>query len=152
MQPSFREEVPILIHGLDVFLPSESEAHNFFRPDSPDVWQMAEAFGEMGCRYIVIKAGASGQYLWDHEAKKRWHIPPYPVSVRDVTGAGDAYCGGFLVGYDKYEDIVEAALRGSISASLTIEGYGPLYPREAHPGLAEARLEAHRSSVRLVQP
>ena len=150
MQPTFQDELPIILHGLDVFLPSENEAKAFFLPQEMDLWEMAEAFGAMGCRFVVVKSGAGGQFLWDQSAKKRWHIPAYPAKIKDVTGAGDSYCGGFLVGIDQTQDPIEAALRGSVSASITVEGIGPLYPSEAYPGLAQARLNSLRSAVRAI--
>jgi sugar/nucleoside kinase (ribokinase family) len=148
MEPAFQDDLPVILHGLDAFLPSEVESHTFFRPAEPDRWEMAEAFGNMGSRFVVIKCGASGQYIWDQDRRRRWHVPAYPVKVKDVTGAGDSYCGGFLVGLDQTCDIVEAALRGSISASIAIEGIGPLYTLEALPSLAQARLEKLRPAVR----
>ena len=118
------------------------------KSELPRVWEMAEAFSAMGCPLVVIKRGKVGQYVWDSHSKSRWHIPSYPTHVRDVTGAGDAYCGGFLVGYQRSQDPVEAALFGSVSASLTVEGVGPLYALDAHPALAEHRLNALRAQVR----
>jgi sugar/nucleoside kinase (ribokinase family) len=150
MEPDFREDLPVILHGLDVFLPSESEARAFFRPAELNLWEMAEVFGSMGCRYVVLKCGVNGQYIWDQESRRRWHIPAYPVRVKDVTGAGDSYCGGFLVGLDQTNDVVEAALRGSISASIAVEGIGPLYSLETMVGFAEARLETLRPSVRVI--
>jgi sugar/nucleoside kinase (ribokinase family) len=150
MQPGFREELPAIVLGLDAFLPSFSEAQSFFHIREADVWELAEQFGAMGCRFIVIKCGASGQYVWDHDSRKRWHVPAYPARIKDVTGAGDSYCGGFLVGLDQTNDVLEAALRGTVSASITVEGVGPLYLLDAAPGLAQARLDAVRPSVRSV--
>ncbi len=42
----------------------------------------------------------------------------------DLTGAGDASCGGFLAGYFLTRNEVEAAMRGAISASFAVEGVG----------------------------
>ncbi len=148
MEPRFQDDIHVILHGLDAFLPSEYEARAFFRPAEPDIWEMSETFGSMGSRFIVIKCGAIGQYIWDQDGRRRWHVPAYPVKVKDVTGAGDTYCGGFLVGLDQTNDIVEAALRGAVSASIAIEGVGPLYTTETLPGLAQARLEALRPAVR----
>lgn len=148
MDPGFEDDLPVLVHGVDAFLPSRNEAEAFFLPHNMDLWEMAEAFAGMGCSYVVIKSGSAGQFLWDQAAKKRWHIPAYPAQIKDVTGAGDSYCGGFLVGLDQTHDPVQAALCGSVSASLTLEGIGPLYPLGAYSGLARARLESLRSAVR----
>jgi ribokinase len=70
--------------------------------------------------------------------------------VRDVTGAGDSFCGGFVVGLSQTGDLVESALMGSVSASLTIEGSGALYALGAAPGLKEARLEYLRGGVKRI--
>ncbi|MCH7587335.1 MAG: carbohydrate kinase family protein [Chloroflexi bacterium] len=148
MVPDFHDDLPLLLHGLDAFLPSHDEAQSFFNKMNYDIWEMAEAFTAMGCRFAIIKNGARGQYIWDNDSKRRWHIPAYPARMIDVTGAGDSFCGGFLVGFDLTHDPVEAALRGSVSASMTIEGIGPLYPLEALPELAEARLSVLRPAVR----
>ena len=140
MQPAFIKDLPGMMRDLDAFLPSEADAKAFFKPDELDGWEMAEAFGAMGCRYVIIKRGARGQLVWDQLTRRRSMVPAYPARVRDVTGAGDAFCGGFLVGLDETGDVVEAALRGSISSSLTIEGTGALFALDALPGIAQARL------------
>jgi sugar/nucleoside kinase (ribokinase family) len=150
MQPSFTEEVKQLVHGLDAFLPSEIEVRTFFRQPPEDLWQAAEAFSAMGTLVVVIKLGPGGQYVFDNAAKRKWHVPAYPAKVRDVTGAGDAYCGGFLIGLAQTDDPVEAALHGAVSASIVIEGVGALYGLDSLPGLAQARLLSLRELVRQV--
>ncbi|MBI4771324.1 MAG: carbohydrate kinase, partial [Chloroflexi bacterium] len=82
--------------------------------------------------------------------KRRWQIPAYPVNIRDVTGAGDAFSGAFLTGLVETQDPVEAALRGAVSASIIIEGLGGLSALDVTPGLPRARLEALRGNVRRV--
>ena len=150
MQPAFKDELRYIVLGLDAFLPSEMEARAYFREDIPDLWEAAAAFGAMGAKIVVIKLGARGQYLYLSATGHKWRIPAYPAAVRDVTGAGDAYCGGFLVGLSQTGDPVEAALRGAISASIVIEGVGALYALDATPGLAEARLTSLREAVKRV--
>jgi ribokinase len=150
MQPPFADDVKQLVHGLDAFLPSEMETRAFFRDSPDDLWQAAEAFGAMGAKIVVVKLGARGQYVFEAASKRKWHVPAYPAKVKDVTGAGDAYCGGFLVGLAQTHDPVEAALRGSVSASIVIEGAGALYALDSLPGLADARRLALRDAVRSV--
>ncbi|MEE9216501.1 MAG: carbohydrate kinase family protein [Anaerolineales bacterium] len=150
MEPEFRKELPDLLKGLAAFLPSESEATSYFQPRPPDLWEMAESLSELGCPIVGIKRGGAGVYLWDQVSRRRLHIPAYPSRVVDVTGAGDAFCGGFLVGLNETDDVLEAGLRGSVSASLAIEGAGALYAMGAAPGLPQARLEALRPMARLI--
>src|SRR3990172_5812945 len=148
MEPNFHRELPALVRGLDAFLPSQAEARSFFEPRPPTLWEMAEGLAAMGCRFVVLKSGGEGQFAYDAVAGRRWHLPAYPARVQDVTGAGDAFCGGFLVGLVETGDLVEACLRGSVSASLAIEGVGALYALGAASGLAQARLEALRDNIR----
>ncbi len=148
MEPGFRRELRVLVNGLDAFLPSQAEARSFFQPHPPEEREMAQALAEFGCPIVVIKRGAAGQQIWDRSAQRFWHVPAYPVRVADVTGAGDAYCGGFLAGLYQTGDPLEAGLRGSVSASLAIEGTDALFALGAAPGLAEARLEALRPAAR----
>ncbi|HUE98167.1 MAG TPA: carbohydrate kinase family protein [Anaerolineales bacterium] len=150
MIPTARRELPALLNGVTAFLPSQEELYNLFWGETHDLWEMAEAVSIYGCEYVVIKCGARGQLLYDTNNKRRWEIPAYPARLADPTGAGDAFCGGFLAGYCKNYDPLEGVLYGNISASLKLEGSGAFYPLDVLPGLAEARLGALRDMVREV--
>lgn len=150
MNPTFWDEVPALVTGLTAFIPSEEEMCSLFQGRSSDLWEMAVALAAYGCEIIVIKRGEGGQLLYDAASATRWEVTAYPARVVDPTGAGDAFCGGFLAGYRRTYDPLEAVLFGSISASLVVEGTGPFYALDALPGLAQARLEAIRQSARKI--
>jgi len=144
------EDMRVLLHGLTTFLPAEEELRALFWGRTDDLWQMAEALGEFGCEFIVVKRGARGQMLYDSVSKKRWEIPAYPARLADLSGAGDSFCGGFLAGYQQTYDPLRAVLHGSVSASLTIEGRGAFHALEAMPGLAQRRLDSLAGIVRQV--
>ena len=146
MTPDFLRDLRELLNGLTAFLPSEDELRSLFWGKTNDLWEMAEALGSYGCELVVIKQGGQGQMLYDAVGKHRWEIPAYPSRMADPTGAGDAFCGGFLAGYRESYEPLDAALYGNVSASLTVEGSGPFYPLEVMPGLAQARLEALEAS------
>jgi len=150
MTPASRRELPALLNGVTAFLASEDEMRNLFQSETHDLWEMAEAVSLYGCEYIVIKRGAQGQLLYDSDGKQKWEIPAYPARMEDVTGAGDAFGGGFVAGLCKDYDLLDGVLYGNVSASLKLEGYGALYPLDVMPGLAEARLGALRDMVRKV--
>lgn len=150
MNPAFWDHVPALVNGLTAFLPSEEETRNLFQGRSEDIWEMAEALADYGCEIIIIKRGQSGQLVYDGAARRRYEIPAYDSKMVDPGGAGDTFCGGFLAGYRKSHDPMEAALHGSVSASMTVEGSDPFYALDALPGLAEARLESLRNAVHRV--
>lgn len=147
MVPSLVKDLRILLQGVTIFLPSEEELRSLFWGQTNDLWEMAEAVSGQGCEIVVIKCGAQGQCVYDAPGKHRWEIPAYPARLADPTGAGDAFCGGYLAGYHKTYDALEAALHGGVSSSLKVEGSGPFYPLGVLPGLAEARLQALRELV-----
>jgi hypothetical protein len=148
MTPIFWEDIPILLTGITALHVSEKKLFSLFQGRSTDLWEMAEALASYGCETIVIKRGARGQYLYNHSSHTRWTIPAYPAQVIDPTGAGDAFCGGFLAGYQRTYDPLQSVLYGNISASLTIEGNGVFYALDSLPGLAEARMNALKEMVR----
>jgi sugar/nucleoside kinase (ribokinase family) len=148
MNPTFFNDVPSILTGLTAFIPSEEELRSLFQGRSTDLWEMAEALAAYGCEFIVIKRGERGQLLYDSVSKARWEIPAYPSNLVNPTGVGDAFCGGFIIGYQKTYDPVEAVLYGNISAAIVTEGYGPLFALDVLPGLQYARLDSLRLSVR----
>jgi cytidine kinase len=148
MMPSFFRDLRVIIARLTAFLPSEEELRSLFWGETHDLWEMAAAIGEYGCDFVIIKRGGQGQAIYDVRGKHRWEVPAYPARAADPTGAGDAFCGGFLVGFRKSYDPVEATLYGNVSASLKVEGSGAFYPLDILPGLAEARLNVLKDLVR----
>jgi sugar/nucleoside kinase (ribokinase family) len=148
MNPIFWDDIPILLNGITAFLCSEEKMVSLFQGRSTDLWEMAETLSSYGCEIIVIKRGSRGQYLYNGSSRTRWIIPAYPVQMYDPTGAGDAFCGGFLAGYRSSYDPLHAALTGSISAGMVIEGTNPFHALDALPGLAKARLNSLRETVR----
>jgi len=150
MTPTYWDDMPAVLTGLTAFLPSEAKLRALFHGRSTDLWEMIEALGAYGCEFIIVKRGERGQLLYDTSTGAKWEISAYPARVADPSGAGDAFCGGFLAGYRRTYDPLLAVLHGNISASLVVEGSSPFYALEALPGLAEARLEALRNSVRKV--
>jgi ribokinase len=70
-------------------------------------------------------------------------VPAAPVArVEDVTGAGNAYCGGFLVGLAETGDLARAGRYGAVSASFALEQLGAVFPIAGLRARAEQRLAA----------
>ena len=147
MTPVFWDDIPTVLRGINIFHASEEKLRALFYGRSADLWEMAETLAGYGPDFIVVKRGAHGQYLYDRTRSTRWVIPAYPARVVDPTGAGDAFCGGFVAGLRTTYDPLEAALCGNISASLSVEGSGPLYALNSMPMLAQKRLEMLRDMV-----
>lgn len=150
MQPEHWVKVNQLVNGLTAFLPSEKALRSLFRGQSNDLVEMARALAANNCELVVVKLGAQGQLLHDGISHKTWQVPAYPVQVADPTGAGASFCGGFLAGYRRTYDPLQAVLQGNISASLKLEGSGIFHMLGSHPGLAQHRLEGLKESVRQI--
>lgn len=150
MKPKFWRELRVVLGGVSAFLPSEEEMRSLFWGESHDLWEMAQRVSEHGPGIIVIKRGPFGQLVYDATGKRRYEVPAYPARLADPTGAGDAFCGGFLAGLQRTGDPLMAAIHGNVSASLKVEGTGPFSPLDGMPGLAEARLHALREVARMV--
>jgi sugar/nucleoside kinase (ribokinase family) len=82
----------------------------------------------MGPKIVVIKRGGTGSLLCDTEGRM-FLLSAYPATViKDPTGAGDSFAGGFL-GYIAQEQKVDfetlktAVAYGTVVASFTISDF-----------------------------
>ena len=89
----------------------------------------ARAVMEMGPRAVVAKQGEYGAALFTEQGF--FGLPGFPLEdVRDPTGAGDSFAGGFLGYLDGHQgDLDEACLRramgyGTVLASFNVEDFG----------------------------
>ena len=143
-----------LLQSLDYLLPSIEElavhADAVFdieaggKNDGPHVFESARRLLACGPRGIGVKMGARGMRLLPRDEKKWIQIPIYPTEAVDPTGAGDAFCGGFLVGMAKTGNPEQAALYGAVSASFIIEDFGVLHALKVEAAQAHARLKRLR--------
>ena len=89
----------------------------------------ARAVMEMGPRAVVAKQGEYGAALFTEDGF--FALPGFPLEdVRDPTGAGDSFAGGFFGYLDSHEgELDEACLRramgyGTVLASFNVEEFG----------------------------
>lgn len=124
---------------MDVFLPSQAEAEAFTTGQS--VIEIAEKLAACGLKFVIVKRGRQGAYVYNRSSDTGLHVPAIPARVVDVTGAGDAFCGGFVAVYVDSGDVAEAAWRGAATASMAIEGYGALHLLHRERAETERRIE-----------
>ena len=73
----------------------------------------------------IVTLGPDGSQVWSRDQKTPLQIAPVPgITVVDVTGAGDAYRGGFVYGYNRGLDLKTCGQLGSVAASFAIEQNG----------------------------
>jgi sugar/nucleoside kinase (ribokinase family) len=135
-----------LLREVDLVSPDWPTATLVASCDDPG--QVMHYWSTLGPRSIAIRHGAHGSYVWSQDRDEAWHIPPIPVPVVDPTGAGNAYGGGFCVGWTETEDSREAGSRGAISAAMVVRQIG--LPAMAAELRREARslLDATMASAR----
>jgi len=83
---------------------------------------------DMGPKYLIIKKGEHGALLFHKD--KMFFAPALPLEeVKDPTGAGDTFAGGFI-GYlaqtrdISFDNMKRAIIVGSAMASFTCEEFG----------------------------
>jgi ribokinase len=87
----------------------------------------AEALLNKGVEIVAVKLGSKGCYVTD--GSESHDIEPFKVKVVDTTGAGDAFCAGFLYGLISGKSLYECGRLGNFVASRCIMKMG------ARPGL-----------------
>lgn len=118
---------------ITAFLPSEAEVERIWAPPDLHPWLREQAVRH-NC-HMGVKLGERGSILCDAQTASLTHVPACPASVVDTTGAGDAYCGGFLAGLVAGYAPARCAAMGTVSASYVIEACGALATRQ--PPVAE---------------
>lgn len=108
---------------------------------------LLEKIAASGPRYIVVKMGSQGSIAFDAVKNQAYHIPVFPVDVIDPTGAGDAYCGGFMVGFHETGSVLEAGIYGTVSSSFAIQDFGSLHLLKADKKEVEKRAAFVRKQV-----
>ncbi|MEX2551306.1 MAG: carbohydrate kinase family protein [Nitriliruptoraceae bacterium] len=135
------------MRGASVFLPSIQEVRQIWG-DDVDLPALFDHLHEVsGLRALVVTLGSAGADVYQ-AAGPVLRVPPVTVDVVDTTGAGDAFCGGFLTGLLATDDPVEAAIRGAVSSSFVVATVGaPAAIRAADPATAMARAAALRDRL-----
>jgi sugar/nucleoside kinase (ribokinase family) len=140
--PGNEERFATLLRRVDVFLPSAVEARQLVGHTNYE--RAARELAAIGPTIVAIKLGADGSIVYERSKDLAVHVVAYPATFVDGTGAGDAYCGGFMAGLVCDLSAVEAALRATVAASFAVEAVGWLPLLAVTRADAERRLHAHK--------
>ena len=128
LNPAPAVVLPDEIYGLsDYFTPNETEAAMLAEVSVETVEQAEDAakiFLERGVKTAVITLGELGVYVRSAEIGQ--HVPSFNMSdkVRDTTGAGDAFNGGFAHALAEGMPLIEAVRFGSATAAISVTRHG----------------------------
>jgi 2-dehydro-3-deoxygluconokinase len=117
-----QEDMLSVIPQVDIVTPDYPAASTI--AGSKDPLEVIKYWSKLGPSLVAIRHGYHGSYTWDIEHDQFWHIPPVPVEVVDVTGAGNCYGGGLIVGWDNSKDAKISGCYASVSASFLVRQFG----------------------------
>jgi len=75
-----------------------------------------------GVKIVAVKLGERGCYVTN--GRERLRVEPFKVNVVDTTGAGDAFCAGFLYGLLHHRSTADCGRLGNFVASKCVEKIG----------------------------
>ena len=125
------EDLRTLLARVTAFLPSREEVRVRFPKLAPEA--ALDRLAPLARVATVVKLGGRGALVHDRATGRRHAVPAVPVHVKDPTGAGDAFCGGFLAGLVEGRGVLGAAACGSVSASFAIEDFSLEGMRRSKP-------------------
>lgn len=149
LNSAFFSDFAPLVRGATCLFASQSEMLDLFSGKSDDIWEIAEWVSGFGVEFIAISQQSKGYLLFDGQYNKRYHIPFYPSQTVDPIGVDDAFFGGIVAGYSLHFDPLQAAMIGSVTASVKIEGSPAEYLIDTLPDLAQARLMMIRDQIQI---
>jgi len=124
-----RDSLVRTIGGVDLVFLNDAEIRML--TEEPNLVRAARAIMAMGPRAVVAKQGGYGAALFTEDGF--FALPAFPLeTVRDPTGAGDSFAGGFLgylsaQGEDAVNDagvLRQAMAYGTVLASFNVEDFG----------------------------
>jgi len=120
------EKLKEVISKVDVLIINDEEARQLSEEFS--LLKAAKIIHDMGPKYLIIKKGEHGAMLFHSD--KIFYAPALPLEeVKDPTGAGDTFAGGFMGYLDKtgdtsFENMKRALIYGSTMASFCVQEFG----------------------------
>ena len=114
-----RDLRPCMPH-LDFIFMNEDEARMVTGYSDPK--QASEVLLREGVRTAVLKLGSRGCGIYTREMD--YLCPAFDVPVKDTTGAGDCFVGGFLAAMLDGVCLPEAGLFANAVAALTVQNIG----------------------------
>lgn len=119
VQKSFAAIEPIIRQSY-VLMPNSVELEQL--TGESDYCKGADFLIELGVKIVAVKLGGKGCYVTD--GRERLRIEPFKVKVVDTTGAGDAFCAGFLYGLINNKSLYECGRLGNFVASRSVMKMG----------------------------
>ena len=141
------ERLHEVLKRVDLLVINDGEAKEFAR--TTNLIEAGRKLQAKGPRYVVVKRGEHGSYLFGVEPNEFFSCSAYPLdSVFDPTGAGDSFLGG-MIGWlaanskttPTFDDLKTAVAHGSVTASFTCEAFSTKKIEKTSAADVKARLD-----------
>jgi sugar/nucleoside kinase (ribokinase family) len=114
-----------VLENVDVLIINDGEARAL--GGDANLVKVARIILAKGPKHLIVKRGEYGVLMFNH--KHVFGAPAYPLEqVKDPTGAGDTFAGGFMGYLAATGNLAESSIRqaiifGSVMASFTVESF-----------------------------
>lgn len=145
------EELHQVLQKIDLLVVNEGEARAL--AETSNLVLAGDILRAKGPRYVVVKVGEFGAYLFGPEEDQFFRCGAWPLrDLIDPTGAGDSFLGG-LTGYLASQNAVEptfaqlknALVHGAVLASFTCQDFSTRKLETVTPEILGERLESYRA-------
>ena len=110
-----------LLPYVDFFMPSIDETNAMVGTDDPAA--CARFFIDKGAGACAISLGADGSFVMTRDGRQ-FTVPAFEVAVRDTSGCGDSYTGGFIAGLVRDWNLLDCARLATATAAIVATGLG----------------------------
>lgn len=110
-----------LLPYVDFFMPSIDETNAMVGTEDPAA--CARFFIDKGAGACAISLGADGSFVMTRDGRQ-FTVPAFEVAVRDTSGCGDSYTGGFIAGLVRDWDLLDCARLATATAAIVATGLG----------------------------
>jgi sugar/nucleoside kinase (ribokinase family) len=120
-----REALWKVLELVDVLIINDGEARALGQ--HPNLTQVAKLVLSRGPKHLIVKRGEYGVLMFNQ--KQTFGAPAFPLEqVKDPTGAGDTFAGGFMGYLAATGNLSDASFRqatvfGSVMASFAVEAF-----------------------------
>ncbi len=114
-----------VLQHIDILIINDGEARAL--GEDTNLVKVAKKILSRGPKHLIVKRGEYGVLMFNE--KHVFGVPAFPLDdVRDPTGAGDTFAGGFLgylaaTGNRSTDAMRQAIIFGSVMASFTVEAF-----------------------------
>ena len=138
------------IPGADIISPNLHESQTMYGIE--DEVELIRRLLADGVKVAALRMGDLGSLVAQQGATEAYYIPAVDVAdIVDQTGAGNTYCGGFLVGWCREGDLVQAGCYGAAAASFTLEYVGCAEIPDNLAAEWQHRLDEARDGVKSIE-